>query len=159
MFKGRHFLALGCLVALSGCSTALVKPASTDEDATAKTFQPASGRALLFVYRASRMGGDYVTNVHVNGAPIAKGAYQRYNVLSVAPGHYRLEAKAFLYPDKHPLEVDATDGAIRFFEEAWSPFEGFSLREVQAEQAKASVAPLKLAARVDVPAAQSVAPK
>lgn len=145
----RTFL-IGFISFLTACSAILVGAADPSKDSAAKTFSSVPGRALLYIYRPSKMGGDYTTNVRINGRSLAKGAYQRYNVLSAVPGHYRLEVNAFLYPDKHPLEMDARAGEIHFFEEEWQFGDGFSLREMDPDKAKAVLAQLKLAARVDV---------
>ncbi len=78
MARGRIAFYLIALVTLSGCSSMLVKDASTEEDSKAKQFAPDSANAIVYFFRDDAfLGGDMISNVFVGDKSVAEGARNR----------------------------------------------------------------------------------
>jgi len=141
-------LMLAC-VGLSGCSPLLVQKASDADDSRAKQFSADAARAIIYVYRDDTfLGGDVTSNIYVGEKPVAEGARNRFNVLSLPPGHYTFSSasneagalQALLHNRDKPL-VDLTveAGKLYFVHEKWEGISGFFLHSATREEAEPSI--------------------
>ena len=146
MARGRIAFYLIALVTLSGCSSMLVKDASTEEDSKAKQFAPDSANAIVYFFRDDAfLGGDMISNVFVGDKSVAEGARNRFTVLSAPPGHYSFTVLSndvgalpgLLHNVKKPaLEVTLEGGSIYFVHVKWEGYRGFFLHSTTKDIAE-----------------------
>ncbi|MHB1429336.1 MAG: DUF2846 domain-containing protein [Rhodocyclaceae bacterium] len=86
------FISVTLLLVLSGCASVPMAP--LEQDAKAKEFMPAQGRAALYIYRSENFGGAIPMTVTVNSKAIGQTAAKTYFLLSVPPGKYMVESHA-----------------------------------------------------------------
>ena len=133
------------LMFLSGC--AQVPLASAEADAARKRFdQPEEGKAGVYVYRTSGIGGALKKTVCVDETPLGKTAPNTYFYTEVKPGSHNISTESeFGY---NSLDFTANAGVNYFFEQyiKMGVFVGGSnLRPVSEAKGKAEVLKCKLA--------------
>lgn len=77
---------------LAGCASVPMAP--MDQDAKAKEFLSAPGKASVYIYRNETMGAAIPMTVTVNGKALGQTAAQTYFRLNVMPGKYNVESHA-----------------------------------------------------------------
>ena len=82
------YLFLASLLILHGCASAPM--ASDKEDQRAKQFQPAKGKASIYVYRNETMGAALSKSVTINGRMAGTTAADTYFWFHVKPGTYKI---------------------------------------------------------------------
>jgi hypothetical protein len=80
------------LLWLSGCAS--VQLSSPAEDAGAKAFSPAPGRASLYIYRNEMIGAAVPMEVRVNGKTLGSTAAKTFFVVDVPPGKHSIVSRA-----------------------------------------------------------------
>lgn len=93
MFRKIVIIAtLGYVALLSGCAS--VPMASVEEDAKAKTFAVAPGKANIYVYRNENFGAAVKLNVEMDGKVVGQTAAKTYFALEVEPGTHTLTTRS-----------------------------------------------------------------
>lgn len=93
MFKKISLIGLLlAAVLLTGCAS--VPKASPEQDARAKTFAVAAGKANIYLYRNESMGGAVKMDVALDGKPMGQTAAQTYFMFEVTPGKHTITSKA-----------------------------------------------------------------
>jgi Protein of unknown function (DUF2846) len=143
-------------LALAGCSSMLVKSANDADDSKAKQLDADPNYALVYVYRDnSFMGSELKSELFVNKKMIANGASNRFNVLSLPPGHYDVSTAsidsgalpALLHNrDKPALELTVVSGELYFVHETFKALKGFLLSAATREEAEPAIKKGKLIA-------------
>jgi hypothetical protein len=142
---------------LAGFGPVVVKSATAEDEAQAKTFAPDPARALVYVYRnKSMVGGSLTSQFVVDHKVVAETKKGSFNVISFKPGVYALlsissregSAGASLIHNKSkpPVELNAEAGQIYYFQEVFKPMGGFSLKGSSVEEAQAAIRKSKLLA-------------
>ena len=88
----RALLALSLLVIVTGCAS--VPMASLEKDASAKTFQVASGKSNIYIYRNENFGGAIKLTLLMDGKLIGDTAPKTYYLLETDPGKHSILSKA-----------------------------------------------------------------
>lgn len=112
--RARVLLAITWTTVVSGCAASVPLAPKVTEQAS-KTFQPAPGRANLYVYRPSQFKLSAVTvSVKVNGQSFGMLGVGTYLHASVTPGRYTL---ASVSEQEVPVVVSAEAGRNYFLEQ------------------------------------------
>lgn len=77
---------------MAGCAS--VPMASSDQDARAKTFAVAPGKANIYVYRNEMMGAAIKMPVILDGQVVGETSAKSYFALEVAPGRHTLASQS-----------------------------------------------------------------
>jgi hypothetical protein len=91
----KHILGIftaAIVLLLSGCASVPMAP--MDQDAKAKEFLFAPGKASVYIYRNETMGAAIPMTVTINGKALGQTAAQTYFRLNVMPGKYNVESHA-----------------------------------------------------------------
>jgi hypothetical protein len=128
---------------LAGC--AAVPMASIEDDASAKRFQPAPGRANIYVYRNETFGGAVAITLSLDGKVMGRTGPQTFFVWDVAPGRHDIVSHS---ENTSKITVDAKAGRNHYvWQEVkmgmWQP--GSLLQEVSEEQGRKGVLECKRA--------------
>lgn len=101
------FIAVAAV--LGGCASVPMAP--VEQDAKAKAFAVAPGKANLYVYRNETMGAAVKMAVTLNGKMVGQTASKTYFALEVAPGRHKLTSVG---ENTAELDVDAQAGRNYF---------------------------------------------
>lgn len=139
-------MLLFALSSLFACSTYLVRTAPSALDEKAKKFSSIQGKAILYTYRGgSIFGSDYTTVISINGKKVATGARNRFNVIVLEPGNYKLGIDSSVnYGETKYLDIEIAQSKLYFFEETWKVFNGFSPTAMKKIDAIPVISDLKL---------------
>lgn len=120
--------ALAALVVLvTGCAS--VPMASLDDDARAKSFAIAPGKASIYVYRNESFGGAIPMTVTLNGKVAGQSGPQTYFLWEVEPGAHEVGSIA---ENTATLKLDARPGQAYF---VWQEVKmGFWMARTQLQQ-------------------------
>ena len=132
------FLLCG-IVLLSSCAS--VQLTSTDMDTSAKGFEPASGKANLYIARGKEItGGAYSPQILVDGINIGTVGYNTYLLVSVAPGHHNIMAISQWGTMHEQIEVNAdSNHFVKFSWQFGLLSFGMSLKQLDEDTGKAMV--------------------
>lgn len=108
--KVAWWAALAALVVLvTGCAS--VPMASLDDDARAKNFAVAPGKASIYVYRNESLGGAIPMTVTLNGKVAGQSGPQTYYLWEVEPGAHEVGSIA---ENTSTLKLDTRPGQAYF---------------------------------------------
>jgi Protein of unknown function (DUF2846) len=142
----RRVLAVGALLVVvlaSGCAS--VQMASTEQDASAKSFAVKPGKANIYVYRNETFGAALKMPVALDGKLVGDTASKTYLLLEVSPGSHIVTSKT---ENDSSVTVNAVAGRNYFL---WQEVKmglmsaRSSLQEVDEATGKAGVQECKLA--------------
>jgi len=140
-------LALVAVLALSGCASVSMAPPA--ESAKAKEFNaPTAGNAGLYIYRDSFVGKALKKDIWVNGECVGESGPDVFFYTEVAGGKtHTIETESEFSPNKLELMTEANKlYFVRQFIKMGAFVGGADLEIIPAEQGKAAVAKLNMAA-------------
>ena len=138
---------LACVAALTGCAS--VNMASDAASDAAKTFKvPPAGRAGLYVYRDSALGGALTKDIFVNGECLGKSAPNVFFYKELRGNQkYKLSTESEFSPND--IELTLASGKnhyVRQYITMGLLAGGAKLEVVPDDVGKAAIAKLKMAA-------------
>lgn len=145
MYKKMFLVAVVCSM-FAGCAS--VPMESPEKDKAAKQFNtPPSDSAGLYIYRAGSLGGALKKDVWVDGECVGETAPDVYFYEEVAAGkEHKISTESEFSPNDLML---TTEGGKNYFIEQYIKIGlfvgGAGVRQVGEEQARETIAQLKLA--------------
>lgn len=139
-------LGIALLALLTGCASVKMEDKAASE--RAKQFaQPSAGRAGLYVYRDSALGGALKKSIWVDGKCVGESAPNVFFFTEVAPGNRKVSTESEFSPNDLALAVEAGKNYfVRQFIKMGVFVGGAGLESVPEEQGRSAVAKLELAA-------------
>lgn len=99
---------------LTGCASVPMAP--TDTDKAKKEFaQPSEGKAGVYIYRNSSLGGALKKTVSIDGVPIGETAPNTYFYRELTPGNHELSTESEF--SDNTLSLDVQPGSHYFVQQ------------------------------------------
>ena len=121
---------------VAGCVS--IPIASSDLDASAKTFSPSDGEANLYIARnVDVIGFLYSPQIVVDGRMIGTITYNTYLLVSIEPGHHTVVATSRWGTTQTTLEADAGKNYFFWFNwhHSWMGL-GMTIQQIDEESGK-----------------------